>query len=244
MSDTCNSCTQPKNTCGCSDPCKKSTCEEEVCGCKIEVEAACVRINKELECLGVSKGQTVEDVLDSIDEKLCSITSGIDGEDGEQGPPGEDGTDCECTEISLYVSESDTRGVDYGEGGDIGLWGDVNSPTAPSAISLVSTVYVVPIGGDGNYEILVEAHVENNADGGGGANDLCSYQIGFYKNGTREYYTACSVLSYAAPHNSMTLFVSNIPLIAGDIVDLRVAASNTQVDARFIDTRYKLTKLA
>ena len=239
MSNTCNSCTQPKSTCRCSDPCKKETCKEEVCGCKIELDAACVRINRELECLEISKGQTVEDVLTSIDEKLCGITSGADGEDGE------DGTDCECNEVVLYVREHDTKDVDYGEGGEIGLWADVNSASTPVAIPLATSSYTVPVGGDGNYEILIETHVQNKADGGGGITDnLCSYQIGFYKNGVRQYYTACSVITYFAPHNSMTLFVSDIPLVAGDITDLRVSADNLNVDARFIDTRYKLTKLA
>lgn len=220
----CNCCNECDNTC--NDP-----CEEQVCGCPIELDSACIRLNREFECIGTSKGQTVEQALEKIDERLCNINDGVDGED------------CDCNDAVLYMHEHDTRDVDYGEGGEIGLWVDVNSVSTPASVPLATSSYTVPPGGDGTYEILLETHVQNKADGGGGAGDVCSYQIGFYKNGVRLYYTACAVLAYSAPHGSMTLFVSDIPLVAGDVTDIRVSASNAGVDARFIDTHYKMVKL-
>src|SRR5690554_5526145 len=68
--DKCNKC----NEC---NPCDNG-CQKVECGCKFEVDAACVRYTKNnLSCTGHPEGSLLEDILESIDKKLC--------EDDEQG---------------------------------------------------------------------------------------------------------------------------------------------------------------
>lgn len=65
----------------CKDPCGKEICLEcDDCVCDSLVSTECVIHKKgDLPCIGNIKGDKLEDILESIDTKLCSVEPGADG---------------------------------------------------------------------------------------------------------------------------------------------------------------------
>lgn len=81
----CNSC-QGDCGCGCnscsSNDC--SNCCEQTCGCELELSAACIRIDgNPLDCIDIQTGASLEDALQSINDILCTLSTGVDGTDGD-----------------------------------------------------------------------------------------------------------------------------------------------------------------
>jgi hypothetical protein len=60
--------------CGCVDT---TPCNSQDCGCKFEVDASCVRYtNADLTCIGATKGDILEKILQNINSKLCDLVQG------------------------------------------------------------------------------------------------------------------------------------------------------------------------
>jgi hypothetical protein len=90
-------------------------CIEE-CGCPIEIKSlACVRHDgRDLPCLDAIRGETLEAIIEKIDEKLCSL-GGEDGEDGQSvnhvsftGEPGTEGEQGQLSEYTVWADEDET----------------------------------------------------------------------------------------------------------------------------------------
>lgn len=74
----CNDCNECND---CTDPCL------EECGCDIEITSlACVRHDGEdFPCIEVVKGDSLEAIIQKINDKICEALPGNDGEDGADG---------------------------------------------------------------------------------------------------------------------------------------------------------------
>jgi len=80
-SHTCNcgSCNSCNNNSSCCDP-----CNEQPCGCAVELDMACIRYSgSNLDCVGLTTGETLEQLVVSLDNKMCDLSSGVDGENGD-----------------------------------------------------------------------------------------------------------------------------------------------------------------
>jgi hypothetical protein len=65
----------------CKDPCGEEICVEcDDCACDNIISTECIIHKKgDLPCVGNIQGDKLEDILENIDAKLCSVTSGADG---------------------------------------------------------------------------------------------------------------------------------------------------------------------
>lgn len=101
----------------CCDECEETSndCLEN-CGCPIEITSlACIRhAGSEMPCIEVVKGDTLEAIVQKINDKICDLSTGVDGDDGEPGQgidhvsfTGEPGTDGQPGQTSTYTMWGD-----------------------------------------------------------------------------------------------------------------------------------------
>lgn len=97
--------------------CDESTvanCLED-CGCPIEITSlACIRTATEYPCIEVIKGDTLEAIIQKIEDKICDTVSGLDGEDGADG---------QGVDHVSFTGESGTEGQP-GQTSEYTVWGD------------------------------------------------------------------------------------------------------------------------
>lgn len=116
---SCNKCkSEPCKPCGCD--CKK----EKECLCDYFIDSlACIRHSgADLECIGATKGDTLEYIVSKIDKKLCEDTPAEDGDSAYEIAVGEgfEGTveewleslvgapgECECDDPEVYIQSFD-----------------------------------------------------------------------------------------------------------------------------------------
>lgn len=97
-------------------------CEEtsndclENCGCPIEITSlACIRhAGSDMPCIEVVKGDTLEAIIQKINDKICDLSTGVDGDDGADGQgidhvsfTGEPGTEGQPGQTSEYTMWGD-----------------------------------------------------------------------------------------------------------------------------------------
>lgn len=114
----------------CFEEPSQNMCQPQPCGCDFEVDAGCVRVTRELPCTGTTIGQTLEEVLLSVDEKLCDITP----------------QNCDCP-VDVQVLKVDTV--------NFSTFLEINTLyTIPGA------TYTVPSSGAGTYDVMLNAYVQ------------------------------------------------------------------------------------
>jgi hypothetical protein len=83
-----------QETCGCKTK-KPKCCKKETCGCaKLHSTGCIVYEGPDLPCIGATKGDKIEPILEKIEDFICSFeypTQCEDGLDGIDGLPGADG---------------------------------------------------------------------------------------------------------------------------------------------------------
>lgn len=120
------------------DECTESTtntCLED-CGCPIEITSlACIRhAGSDLPCIDVVKGETLEAIVQKINDKFCDMVEGLDGEDGADG---------QGIDHVSFTGETGTEGQP-GQTSEYTLWGD-----AAETINLGNFVVYNAINGQG-----------------------------------------------------------------------------------------------
>ena len=241
----CNGgCSKPRKTCGNPNP-----CEEQECGCQIELSASCVRVREDYPCIGVNRNETIEQAIAKINEIYCEPIAGLDGEDGTDAYQlwldlGNEGTEedfieylranCDCSPTTALYAE-----VPQISGASIGVWTDKTSLNSATPTVVTQTVYTVPTGQAGNYEVNLHAFAKSNRDD-------AAFYIGIHLNGTliTNGLSLASVDFAKNFYTNISLFKSNIALSAGDVLAIYVASSNGVSTERSIEQlNYKLTKL-
>jgi hypothetical protein len=237
------------NNCNCHEEPQKELCQPQPCGCDFEVDARCVRVSRDLPCVGTASGQTLEEVLLSVDTKLCNIQDGDDGlsayeiavgqgfegteEEWIESLQGADG-ECDCERTVLYEELVELSGET-----NVGIWSGPISvlPTSPLAVPAFS--YTVPVGGAGLYEVMFNAvYVLSELEDNAIYTDLAINGV-LHPNAI----SISSATTTKDPFKSFSLFSSEIPLAEGDTIDFRVASTNT-IHSRLLFLKYKLTKLS
>lgn len=171
------------NSCNgsCSNTC--DPCNQQPCGCQFEVDAACVRYTgNELPCIDLTTGETLEQALESINDKICDLYPATDGVDGDSAYQiwlnlGNVGTEQDF--IDSLTGPQGPAGP-AGPQGPQGIPGqDCECPinvfyservlgtesvgVFDSPIIIDGTTYTVPVGGSGTYRIMysVQVHFED-----------------------------------------------------------------------------------
>lgn len=236
----------------CKDPCKKEECVEcNDCGCERFYDAACVRYNKkDLPCIGKPKGTDLEQIIEALDEKACNITDGVDGlsayevavSDGYVGTEAEwleslNGDDCPCEEVVLY--REDELIEDIALTGAVGAWTTLSDLTTafPGAVSNYS--YTVPAGKDGKYEVNFQSTLDTVLDvntPSGGAVEVYVNTVAYPNS------LVLTVSSEGVFFNSISLFQSNITLVEGDVIEVRLAVHNKE-NTGFRNSKLQIKKL-
>lgn len=241
---------------GCNQtPCnKQEECQEcQDCGCENFYDAACVRFNKkDLECIDKPAGTDLEQVIEAIDEKLCSTSNGEDGLSayqiaisyGYEGTEEEwleslSGDDCICENRVLYREDAIIE--DFSSEGVVGNWTDLGDLVTCSPGTIAGYSYTVPTSGGGNYEIMFQSTLrltegEGVAYTGGAA--------AVYVNGVVQAnsLTLETVSGTAVPYSSISMFLSNITLVATDVVEVRLALNN-KARTSFLNSKLQIKKL-
>lgn len=93
-----------------------NSCLED-CGCPIEIPSlACIRHDGEdLPCIEVVKGETLEAIIQKINDKFCDTAPGLDGEDGDNG---------QGVDHASFTGPVGTEGQP-GQTSEYTVWGDV-----------------------------------------------------------------------------------------------------------------------
>jgi hypothetical protein len=180
-------CNTTTNTCNCNNTC--DPCNQQPCGCQFEVDAACVRYTgNELPCIDLIAGETLEQALESINDKMCDLYPATDGVDGDSAYQiwldlGNEGTEEDFIDSLVGPAGSTGATGPAGPAGPVGPQGlpgqdcecQVNAfyservlgpesvGTIDSPIIIDGTTYTVPVGGDGTYRIFysVQVHFED-----------------------------------------------------------------------------------
>lgn len=230
----------------CSNTC--DPCNEQPCGCAFEVDAACVRYTgNELPCIDVIPGETLEQALESINDKMCDLYPAVDGEDGDSayqiwlnlgntgteqdfidsltGPAGPAGPQGPIGPQGLPGQDCECPvNVFYSENilgpGSTGLFDD--------PVIVPSTTYTVPTGGAGVYRILYTAE-SVIADLPGGIAEIF---VKLLVNGTpHPIYRQTRINSGDAGFQSREGIALNyqLTLAAGDVVQFEGTATTPEV---------------
>lgn len=205
------------------------------CGCSKHYDASCVRFNKkDLPCVGKPKGTDIEQIIEEIDTKLCSITDGSDGSSAYELAVGNgfNGTENEWLESldggeEIVRYREDELLEDTALTGAVGVWNDTSDLATIFPEPITGYSYTVPTGGTGNYEVTFQSSIDVtlgiNGDSGAAA------QI-FVNGALRTSSTSVTTTLTGITFTSLSLFQTNISLSDGDVIDVRLAVvdkSNT-----------------
>lgn len=163
---------------GCPESNKCHECYDD-CGCDIEITSlACIRHNgTDLPCIKVVKGDTLEVIMQKINNEFCELQKGLDGDDGQgidhisytgEGEAGEPGTTSEYT-VWGDAAESINLGTfivyngGLGQGIDHTSFTSTDGGTPEPGISGQTDTYT--IWGDAGETIELGTFVVYNGDG-------------------------------------------------------------------------------
>lgn len=230
---SCNKCKK--------DPCNPCECCEKVdCGCDKFYDAACVKFNKkDLPCIGKPQGTDIEQIIESIDEKLCGVTDGFDGlsayeiavsfgfEGTEQewldSLQGSDGEDCDCTPLEEYGVNRDsfTPSTSGWEG----------TETDPVNIGFEAVPFVnYTLLSSGSFDINISATARNvnyDSDSAIGHVAIAVFVNGSLLTSSFPSWVGTS-LGSGFHYSSLNLDVRGVTLAAGDEVQLYAVSSDNQ----------------
>lgn len=247
---SCNNCNT--NTC---NPCD-CTCTPIECGCPFYVESlSCIRHDgADLDCLGLSTGATLEQIILAIEERICDVTNGSDGDSAYEVAVGNGFMGTEAEWLESLVGECDCadelpQTVLYSEvssltgPANLGTWIDIELLSGYTTIDIPAFSYTIPVGGAGAYEVQLQglfSYTEGSiVDSESGLLVEVKVDGVTVPNST----TVVVVGSPKTPFMNISLFQSNISITAGALLTVGVACkhpSNTVMR----NVKYKLTKLA
>lgn len=229
------------------------------CGCKFELDATCVRFTKkDLECLGLPEGTNLEDIVDAIDSKICSVQDGTDGLSTYQiavingfggteaewleSLNGADGQDCACEEVVLYKEDAIIE--DFILDGSVGEWTTLNDPTTVNSSTIVGYSYTVPSGLPGDYEVNIQSTVDFTFEAPEGGPTVSGGAIDIFVNGVYlpNSLALATLSAKTAPFCNISLFMSSISLVGGDVIDIKFALNSKEFTA-FKNTKAQIKKL-
>lgn len=230
---SCNKCKK--------DPCNSCECCEKVdCGCKEFYDSACVRFNKkDLSCIGKPQGTDLEQIIESIDEKLCGVSDGADGlsayevavSGGFEGTEqewldslqGSDGEDCDCTPLEEYGVNRD--GFTPSTSG----WEGTETDPVNISFEVVSSVSYT-LQSSGSFDISISATARDVTYGSG--SEVGHVAIAVFVNS--------SLLTSSSPawvgtslgngyhYSPLNLDLREVALTVGDEIQLYSVSSNNQ----------------
>jgi hypothetical protein len=213
------------------------------------LNAACVRYTKaDLDCLDLPKGTNLEDIVEAVNVKLCSITDGSDGASAYEiaVENGFTGTEVEWLE-SLVATCGDCypQVVQYSEEElinnsltpYIGPWADLSILTTASPVIYTPLVYTAV--SSGTYEVTLQASVK--------LDEYQGFMADLSINGGTPLPNSKSLVSIGDSHINLfsyvnvNIFHSNITLVAGQTLELRFAGTSpTTTD--ILNLKYKILK--